>query len=470
MIQILVIAAFVCASLRGSLAGVQPLRFGWAYALIPCLLAWVIVHVRASLAVRAMDARGTLSGARQAEMLASASRVVAGVSLCFALLLTDWPSVVAPVVGHNEFAAKLVAILPLLLMVLAQWSSLYPIERRLRDAMLLRQLDSGLPVYSPPTRAQHLWNRTRFEILLILAPILLATAWHEGVASLPGAIGHRVISEDAWSNIVAMLSWAGLLGVMVLVPLVLRWVWDLVPIGPGPLRAQADAMCRQYRVRVRGPFLWRTHGTLINAAILGVAWPFRYMLFSDAMLDRFSSEQVEAVMAHEVAHVRERHLLWIGVALAAAIFALPWLIEPFMSSGQPSATTELPIDIALLLAVGLLFGFISRRFEWQADAFAVRHLSRRLAPGERTVSMDAARIMAGTLVHVAELNAIPVARFSFRHGSIAARCRKVFALAGRPIDHLPQDRVARVIKVASLLLLFAAVLAMILDAAHRRTA
>ncbi|MFA6046319.1 MAG: M48 family metallopeptidase [Phycisphaerales bacterium] len=464
MIQILIIAAFVCARLRESVGNPHPLQFGWAYALLPCLLGWLVVQGRARMAVRSMDSRGSLTAARHADTLATFTRILAGISLCFALLLTDWPSLAATPVAGTPLLTDLVAILPLFLMVLGQWSALYPIERRLRDAMLLRQLDSGQPVYPPPTRGQHLWNRTRFEVLLVLAPILLASLWHEGVTRLPAIVGHSALSAHAWELIVAALSWVGLIGVMVLAPVVLRWVWDLVPIGSGPLRDQADAMCRQYRVRVRGPFLWRTHGTLINAAILGVAWPFRYLLFSDAMLDRFSQEQVEAVMAHEVAHVRERHLMWIGITLAAALFTLPWVIEPLLPRGHTSGTTEAWIDITLLLVVGAIFGFVSRRFEWQADAFAVRHLSQRLAPSQPNISIDAARIMAGTLAHVAALNGIPVRRFSFRHGSIALRCRKVMALAGRPVHKLAQDRVSRVIKLGSLLLLSLAIAALFFQA------
>lgn len=468
VIQILIISAFVCARLRDGVGFAHPFRFGLAFAILPCVLGWLVVHARAAAAVRAMDTRGSLSGVRQADTLALFGRVAAGVSLCFALLLTDWPVAAAMLVRGIPVLSDLAAISPLLLMVLGQWAAMYPIERRLRDAMLMRQLDHGQPVYPPPTRAQHLWNRTRFEMLLVLAPIMLASAWHEGVTRLPGLVGASVVSDGAWELIVPGLSWLGLIGVMVFAPVVLRWVWDLVPIGPGLMRDQADEMCRQYRVRVRGPFLWRTHGTLTNAAILGVAWPFRYLLFSDAMLDRFSSEQVEAVMAHEMAHVREGHLMWIGVTLAASLFTLPWLVEPLLPAGRTVGGTEAWIDVLLLLLVGAIFGFVSRRFEWQADAFAVRHISRRLTPGEPNISVDAARIMAGTLSHVAALNGISVGRASFRHGSIAARCRKVMALAGRPVDRLAPDRVARIIKVVSLLVLSLAIVALIVDATHGR--
>ena len=123
--------------------------------------------------------------------------------------------------------------------------------------------------------------------------------------------------------------------------------------------------------------------------------------------------------------------------------------------------------LAFVLGAGLLaFGWVSRRFEWQADAFAAQQLADApTVPGENSdrVTPDAVAAMAGALEAVARLNHIPMLKFSFRHGSIATRIERLTGLVGRPIRALPIDRQVAAIKVVAGLL-FALVLgAMVLE-------
>ena len=62
------------------------------------------------------------------------------------------------------------------------------------------------------------------------------------------------------------------------------------------------------------------------------------------------------------------------------------------------------------------------------------------------VTAEATAAMAGALRTVARLNHIPMARKSFRHGSIRTRIEKLEALLGRPVRGLWADVVARRIK------------------------
>ena len=91
------------------------------------------------------------------------------------------------------------------------------------------------------------------------------------------------------------------------------------------------------------------------------------------------------------------------------------------------------------------FGWVSRRFERQADAFAVRHM----AEGEH-VDADAVGVMTRALERVATLNHVPVARRSWRHGSIAWRQDYLHSLVGTSVDVSPIDRTVTRIKAAAL--------------------
>ena len=88
---------------------------------------------------------------------------------------------------------------------------------------------------------------------------------------------------------------------------------------------------------------------------------------------------------------------------------------------------------------------MSRRFEWQADAFAAKQLSRD-EPGATAVTQESADAMCGALGAVARLNHMNPNARSFRHGSITTRQRRLQRLVGLPLEKLPIDRATRWIK------------------------
>jgi STE24 endopeptidase len=185
---------------------------------------------------------------------------------------------------------------------------------------------------------------------------------------------------------------------------------------------------------------------MLTGAVTGMLGPLRYVLLTDALLERLPEEQVEAVMAHEVGHVRRRHVPWLAAGLLASIGVPMGLIDLAIALGwRVPQIAQLGL-IAGALALGLtLFGWISRRFEWQADAFAAQHLSGHRTDGRRdegavVISEDAVKSMSGALEAVASLNHIPRRKFSWRHGSIQRRMENLRALVGRPARRLAIDR------------------------------
>ena len=59
--------------------------------------------------------------------------------------------------------------------------------------------------------------------------------------------------------------------------------------------------------------LWKTFGVMINAGVMGLVAPLRFILLTDGLVERMPVERIEAVMAHEVAHVSKRHIFWLIV-------------------------------------------------------------------------------------------------------------------------------------------------------------
>ena len=350
------------------------------------------------------------------------------------------------VIGDPVLLDELLVMLPVLVYLLAQWAAYYPIERRLREASLMRRIDEGLPVAMPPARWAYVWSQARHQMGLILPPLWLLLAWAEAV---------RKLSLGVWE---APVTLAGSGVIFLLAPLLICRVFDTVPLPPGSVRDHLLSLCTRYGIRVRDLLVWRTMnggGGMVNAAVMGLIPRVRFILLTDALLETVPERSVEAVMAHELAHVRFRHTFWLVVLAAAPLVALEWAVRAVLAEapdaypgrwdpfGVSMEHVAMLGEVAVLLAVGvawvLVFGWLSRRVERQADAFAVRHL----AADASHIPEAAVRQMVTALDRIATLNGLPVARRNYRHGSIRSRQRYLHTLIGRDSDDLPIDRQMR---------------------------
>ncbi len=355
---------------------------------------------------------------------------------------------------------ELALMLPTLTLIVVGWWAYYPIDRRIREVSILRRADLGLPLYPLWSRSQYVVTQLRNQAGLILGPLLMLMAWSEALVMLRLA-GRISETTQLW------LTPLGAAAVFLAAPLLIRLLWDTVPLPPGPIRNKLEHLCHRHRVKVRRLLLWRTHGGVINAAVMGLFGRVRYVLLTDGLLDQVEEKRVEAVMAHELGHVRLRHLWWLLIAAAAIMIVLAvggdlilhnaaWLpdgSEPLLMLGGFA-----------LWAVG--FGWVSRRIERQADTFAARHMSEVVLESSIDETSEAAprrfesqgvAAMIGALQRVADLNHVAVQRRSWRHGSIAKRQRNLRSLVGQRLDQADIDRTMRAINATSLLIVSVAV-------------
>jgi STE24 endopeptidase len=138
-------------------------------------------------------------------------------------------------------------------------------------------------------------------------------------------------------------------------------------------------------IRYRDFRVWHTDRQLVNAAIAGLLPSQRYVFLTDALLGHLDDEQVEAVVLHELGHVRRRHLplrmmlLGLPLWMAASVQATqPELAARFSSwAAQISAGQSLLPCLALcgatVLYAVLALGCYSRVLEHDADLCVCRH-------------------------------------------------------------------------------------------------
>lgn len=376
-----------------------------------------------------------------------------------ALFALGWLEVVRSMVGDIVLVDEAMALLPALLGIGAIRRCWAPIERRVREWELLDRLDrvghDGGPVALPrlPTCGELVLDHLRTHVLLVLVPALVALGLIEGVRTLLND------STPAWLGDVAQI--AVVLMVFAIGPWIVRAVLDTAPLPEGPVRAALLEVCRRHGVGMSQLLLWRTHGSLHNAAVVGLLPRLRHVLMTDALVDDLTLPQLTAVMAHEIAHVRHRHVVVAGITLlglaAVAGLAAQRAVDLAGDAAIPPnmfATVQPWLDGAVVVAIAatvvLGFGWVSRRLERQADTFAVKHLSDRDGPG---VSADAVQTMCDALSAVAGPNGIDPRRPSWRHGSIAWRQAYLRRLVGAPLGGLAIDRQVRWIAVAGVVAL-----------------
>jgi hypothetical protein len=130
-------------------------------------------------------------------------------------------------------------------------------------------------------------------------------------------------------------------------------------VTSGPLRDRVFALAASAGVTLRTLLVApAARSRLVNAFAVGRDT----VVFTDQLLLHFTRREVDAVVAHEVAHLRHKHSERLGIA--PAVVAAVGVV----SAAGGVSSLQWP---ALTLAALLAFVLVSRRFERTADAGAV---------------------------------------------------------------------------------------------------
>lgn len=329
-------------------------------------------------------------------------------------------------------ADDLLILLPMLVPLVFSWATFYDVDR---------ELQAGSS--DEPNRLAGRWQYLRLHVLhhlgLVLVPVLLLLAADDAVRFLVPAL-----SDGERSLLVAM----GLLPALLLFfPDLLRRIWRTEPLRSGPLRDRLMAAARRWNMPLRDILLWRTDGLVVNAAVAGLMRRRRYVFLTDGLLKRLSDEQIEAVFAHEMGHVRYRHLTLRLVAVLAPICF--WMVADnlfsvqlealysVLASGGPAATSlaGLLAIAAVALYAGLVFGPYARLLEKQADLFACRVMSSAeglpgCAPG--SLAPESVVCYGRMLAQLAVAADVDSSRRGWLHPSIDDRVASLVDCALRP--------------------------------------
>jgi Zn-dependent protease with chaperone function len=341
-----------------------------------------------------------------------------------------WVAQGAPVLDATEIlpGSALLVLAPFLTALVLSWACFYDADRALHVAAP----DS---LARPPywSRSAYLTFRVRQNLALVFIPVLLLVIVNDLPRLLPEAQGEVV------AGLVTLLA---ALAVFVCIPWIVRLVLGLKPLPPGPLRNRLLAASRRLKVRCSDILLWNTRGGVANAMVVGILPLIRYVVLTDRLVAEMTPDEVEAVFGHEAGHVRHRHMLYylgflmVSLAVLAMISELAG-VKDWWEHSSRQYLIAVPLAASLGSYIFVVFGFLSRRCERQADIFGCRAVSCArtdctshesaavLHPAGGGLCPTGIRIFIGALEKVASLNGISRDRpgwlQSWQHSTIARR-------------------------------------------------
>ncbi|WLE96594.1 MAG: M48 family metallopeptidase [Candidatus Electrothrix communis] len=254
--------------------------------------------------------------------------------------------------------------------------------------MWLRALPSYRRIFnSIVSPSDFVLNNIRTNLTIIL-PWLILSFFLDLLNILPLS-GMENWLGAPWGDLLFFLFFFVLLAL--LFPPVIRRLWGCIPMEPGPLRHGIERFCRNQNFSSEILYWPLFEGKMITAGVMGIVPRFRYLLLTPALLSALDQEELEAVLAHEIGHVKKYHLilyllLFFGFTLLAEAMSEPlhllllnndWfyrlLIWSQISGDKVLFFFEAAIVfLFMLLYFRFLFGYFSRNFERQADLYVFK--------------------------------------------------------------------------------------------------
>jgi len=219
-----------------------------------------------------------------------------------------------------------------------------------------------------------------------------------------------------------------LVAVAVIGPALIQKFWRCKPVEKGYYRTRIEDLCRRAGLAYSDILYWPIFGgKMITAGVMGLIKKFRYILITPSLLQLLEPEEIDAVIAHEIGHIKKKHLLFylaffvgymllsyvtLDLIIFAIIFAEPvyWLINKtgFSQTTVVSSIFSVVIICVFLIYFRFIFGFFMRNFERQADTYVY-------------ALFDSAKPLITTLEKIAASSGQSADRPNWHHYSIRER-------------------------------------------------
>ncbi len=405
------IAGFIVASLAVASAGSfadAPVGPGWLSPLLYVVLFDLLQRISSRKTLqRVIEAR---QGLRPAGRVSRFPLIFLQALGLFGVQLLGWRRFVDEGLGLADvwFVEEALLILPWVLV----YVSLLVRQRSLR-ALLANKAPWPYPSY------------LLFHLRLLAIPAILV-----GMNVVESRLADPSRSVGRWLQFYPTVAYgvfmAWTLILVVFSPFLVRMAFPTRSMRPGALRSRFEALAARAGFRFMDIRVCPTHGYIMNAAFVGVFGRLRYVVFTDAILERLSDDDLVGVFAHEMGHSQRRHIpmnlvLFMGFSLA--MFAMS---GGGMVSAEPGLLDAVVPIVAFPVFLFLVFSPVARSFETEADVYAGEILGDR-GPIVRSLSslgwIYPSKRHKGGLVHPSIDERLEFLERYFEEPSVAAEFR-----------------------------------------------
>jgi len=256
--------------------------------------------------------------------------------------------------------------------------------------VISKALSIGLDYYGFRLERQYKLSTQRFR----------AWAWDEVKGFLVGLVLGSVVVEllyftiRQWPQDWWILAWLLFMVLFIvlaqLAPVVLFPIfYKFEPLENEDLRRRLVMLSQRAGTRVRGIYRWRLSekSRKANAALTGLG-PTRRIILADTLLDNYTPDEIEAVLAHELGHHVHRHILKSILVQAVITFVGFWAANAILHYAvdrqlfefvQISDFADLPllalVSVTLSLLLMPVLNAYSRFNERQADRYAFESIA-----------------------------------------------------------------------------------------------
>jgi len=274
------------------------------------------------------------------------------------------------------------------------------------------------------SRQTYVFSNISFSIPVLL-PWLFLSGIADIIQALPFEAPKRFLSTTA-GEVSYFLFF--LLGVAIIGPALIQKFWRCKPLEDGYYRSRIESLCRRAGLAYADILYWPIFGgKMVTAGVMGLIKNFRYILVTSSLLQLLEPEEVDAVIAHEIGHIKKKHLLFylaffVGymlfsyVAVDAIVFGIVsaepiyWLSYKagFSQTAFISGIYSVVIICVFLIYFRFIFGFFMRNFERQADTYVY-------------ALFDSAQPLISTLEKIAASSGQSADKPNWHHFSISQR-------------------------------------------------
>ena len=213
-------------------------------------------------------------------------------------------------------------------------------------------------------------------------------------------IGGPLLAAVLWffqeaGNLAWLYCWLGVtvftLILQFLAPVLIMPLFNkFTPLEDGDLKNSITDYARAQQFAIKGIYTMdgSKRSTRLNAFFTGFG-RFRRIVFFDTLVDKLNTDEIVAVLAHEMGHFKHKHIFKMMAASILQMGIMFYILSLFLGNGQLFAAFGMEhisiygslfffgflyTPVSTLLSI--FFNLFSRKHEYEADAWAVTSTGR----------------------------------------------------------------------------------------------